>query len=111
MKILVVTLLLSVSFYNLVFSQNVSYGTYQFLDLPNSAKVAALGGTQIALADNDLGLTFYNPSLLKDSMRNQLSANKDAVKAKMYVNLEGLLKFEFETDNTKSTYYIVKKDI
>ncbi len=75
MKILVVTLLLSVSFYNLVFSQNVSYGTYQFLDLPNSAKVAALGGTQIALADNDLGLTFYNPSLLKDSMRNQLSVN------------------------------------
>ena len=46
-----------------------------------------------------------------DLLKEILSANKDAVKAKMYVNLEGLLKFEFETDNTKSTYYIVKKDI
>jgi hypothetical protein len=46
-----------------------------------------------------------------DLLKEILSANKDAVKAKMYVNLEGLLKFEFETDNTKSTYYMVKKDI
>jgi hypothetical protein len=46
-----------------------------------------------------------------DLLKEILSANKDAVKAKMYVNLEGLLKFEFETANTKSTYYIVKKDI
>ena len=46
-----------------------------------------------------------------DLLKEILSTNKDAVKAKMYVNLEGLLKFEFETDNTKSTYYIVKKDI
>ncbi len=59
----------------LLFSQIGGDGTYRFLDLTNSAKVAALGGTQIAFTDNDLDLTFYNPSLLSDSMRNQLSIN------------------------------------
>ena len=57
------------------FGQTGGSGTYQFLDLTNSAKVAALGGDQIALSDNDVALTFYNPSLLSDSMRNQLSVN------------------------------------
>lgn len=75
MKIGIVVVLLSVLCSNLLFGQNGSNGTYQFLDLPNSAKVAALGGTQLALTDNDVGLSFYNPSLLKDSMRNQLSVN------------------------------------
>lgn len=46
-----------------------------------------------------------------DLLKEILSANKDAVKAKMYVNLEGLLKLSFETTNTESTYYMVKKDI
>ena len=61
--------------FGLLFSQIGGDGTYRFLDLTNSAKVAALGGTQIAFTDNDLDLTFYNPSLLSDSMRNQLSIN------------------------------------
>lgn len=46
-----------------------------------------------------------------DLLKEILVANKDAEKAKMYVNLEGLLKLSFETENIKSTYYIVKKDI
>ena len=50
-------------------------GTYKFLDLTNSAKVAALGGTQIAITDNDIALPFYNPSLLTDSMKNQVAVN------------------------------------
>jgi hypothetical protein len=46
-----------------------------------------------------------------DVLKEILSANKDADKAKISVNLEGLMKLEFEEENTKSTYYIVKKDI
>lgn len=75
MKKLFVTLLLIGYPLGLLFSQVGGDGTYRFLDLTNSAKVAALGGTQIAFTDNDLELTFYNPSLLSDSMRNQLSIN------------------------------------
>jgi len=72
---LFLTLLLFGYPFCLLFSQIGGDGTYRFLDLTNSAKVAALGGTQIAFTDNDLELTFYNPSLLSDSMRNQLSIN------------------------------------
>lgn len=75
MKTLFLTLLLIGYPFCLLFSQIGGDGTYRFLDLTNSAKVAALGGTQIAFTDNDLDLTFYNPSLLSDSMRNQLSIN------------------------------------
>ena len=46
-----------------------------------------------------------------DVFKEILSANKDASKSKISVNLEGLMKLEFETTNTKSIYYIVKKDI
>jgi len=50
--------------------------TYQFLELTNSARIAALGGTQIALEDStDLNLAAYNPASLHHSMSNQLLVN------------------------------------
>jgi len=49
----------------------------------------------------------FNSDLLKEI----LSYNKEYTSAKMFVNLEGLIKLEFKTDKTTSTYYIVKKDI
>lgn len=50
--------------------------TYQFLELSNSARIAALGGTQVAVNDStDLNLPFYNPSLLTKNMSNQLLFN------------------------------------
>jgi hypothetical protein len=50
--------------------------TYSFLNLTNSARMAALGGNQIAINDSaDLNVSYNNPSLLKPDMRNQLSVN------------------------------------
>ncbi|MBT3385589.1 MAG: type IX secretion system protein PorQ [Prolixibacteraceae bacterium] len=50
--------------------------TYQFLELSNSARIAALGGTQIAISDStDLNLPFYNPALLQKQMDNTLLVN------------------------------------
>jgi len=50
--------------------------TYQFLTLTNSARVAALGGNQVAVNDScDLNLPYYNPALLRGSMANQLLIN------------------------------------
>ena len=49
----------------------------------------------------------FNSDLLKEI----LSCNKDAGDAKIYINLEGLIKLEFKTNKTISTYYIVKKDV
>lgn len=49
----------------------------------------------------------FNSDLIKDVF----SCNKDYKSAKMSINLEGLIKFEFKTNTTTSTYYIVKKDV
>jgi hypothetical protein len=45
---------------------------YNFLELPNSAKITALGGLNISSIGNDLGLAMYNPSLLSSDMENQI---------------------------------------
>ncbi len=49
--------------------------TYQFLELPHSALIGALGGKMVALQDNDPVLGYYNPSLLNKKMHQQLSIN------------------------------------
>ncbi|WP_116125712.1 type IX secretion system protein PorQ [Lewinella sp. IMCC34183] len=46
---------------------------YEFLNLPNSASVAALGGHHIAVVDDDLTLAARNPSLLNPGLDGALS--------------------------------------
>ena len=45
---------------------------YNFLELPSSPKITALGGINISSIGNDLGLAMYNPSLLNEAMEHQL---------------------------------------
>ncbi len=50
--------------------------TYQFLELTNSARIAALGGNQIAILDTtDLNLPYHNPASLHKAMGNKILAN------------------------------------
>lgn len=50
--------------------------TYQFLELTNSARIAALGGTQVAINDStDLNLPFHNPALLHEKMAQTVLVN------------------------------------
>lgn len=49
--------------------------TYAFLDLDNSARVAALGGNLISVQDNDLNVAYFNPSLLNDEMNGEIGMN------------------------------------
>ena len=46
---------------------------YEFLNLPNSATQAAMGGHHIALRDDDLSLASRNPSLLNSLMDRRLA--------------------------------------
>jgi len=46
---------------------------YSFLDLPVSSRIAALGGTNISLLDNDLSFAFRNPALLSADKDKQIS--------------------------------------
>ena len=46
---------------------------YEFLNMPASARVAALGDNFLASKDNDITLTLTNPSLITRNMDNHLS--------------------------------------
>lgn len=46
---------------------------FQSLDLPMSARMAALGGKSCAINDNDLNLAIWNPALLRPEMSSQLA--------------------------------------
>jgi hypothetical protein len=48
---------------------------YQFLEITNSARIAALGGKAVAATDDDLNFPFHNPSLLTPSLHNYLVLN------------------------------------
>ena len=49
--------------------------TYEFLNLPVSARVGALGGNAIATKDDDISLSYHNPALLDSGMSNKLALN------------------------------------
>jgi hypothetical protein len=48
---------------------------FQFLEVSNSARVAALGGGAVAIRDNDLDLPYFNPSLLNETMNHHITLN------------------------------------
>src|SRR4051812_16024548 len=55
-----------------LFAQEGGSAVYSFLEIPASARVAALGGTYITVKDNDLNAALQAPSLLNSSMNNSL---------------------------------------
>jgi hypothetical protein len=71
-KKIILCFLICCLFHNLAFSQ-AGKGVYQFLDLPISSRIAAMGGTNVSLKDNDINFSFCNPSLLTDKTNNFLS--------------------------------------
>jgi len=45
---------------------------YNFLKLPNTPQLSALGGINVSAISNDAGMAFNNPSLLREEMQGQL---------------------------------------
>ena len=71
-------IILILAFFSFSFSSIAQIGgqaVYSFLNLTNSARVAALGGNIISINDNDLNLSFENPSLLNPEMNNNFVLN------------------------------------
>ncbi len=50
---------------------------YEFAAMPSSARVTALGGSQITVLDDDHTLAWSNPAVLNDSMHNRLSVSQN----------------------------------
>lgn len=72
--------ILFVSFIVLFLSHNLTAqtggnNTFEFLNLPAVARIAALGGNHISMLDNDINLSFQNPAVLNEQMKNSLSFN------------------------------------
>ncbi|HET9432186.1 MAG TPA: hypothetical protein VFO37_00455, partial [Chitinophagaceae bacterium] len=47
---------------------------FNFLKLPNTPQLTALGGINVSVTSNDVGLAFNNPALLKKEMHTQMNA-------------------------------------
>lgn len=58
----------------LVFAQGGN-SVYPFLNIPVSARQAALGGDAVSIRDYDVNFAAVNPALLNADMHNQLSVN------------------------------------
>ena len=54
------------------FQGQTTKGAYGFLDMTGSARVAALGNTDIAIYDSDIQLAVYNPALINSDMHNDI---------------------------------------
>src|SRR5947207_13284398 len=66
-RLLAITYCLLLSAYCLK-AQEGGSTTYSFLNVPASARVAAMGGTFLSVKDNDLNVGLQNPALLNPSM-------------------------------------------
>src|SRR5690606_708104 len=65
--------LLSVS--SLSFAQIGGDGVFKFLNLPNSASIAALGGTFPVSTENDISSNYQNPSLISNDNNSSIALN------------------------------------
>ena len=57
------------------FGQIGGKSVYQFLNLVQSPRQAALGGKTVTVVDYDVNQAFYNPATINEKMHNRLSAN------------------------------------
>lgn len=53
----------------------VSPNSFSFLNIANNARINALGGVNVSLADNDINLFSFNPALLDSSQAGQIGLN------------------------------------
>lgn len=67
-------LFILITFYIQAYSQ-AGTGVYQFLELPVSSRLAALGSANVSLHDNDINFAFQNPALLTSETHNMIGLN------------------------------------
>jgi hypothetical protein len=58
-----------------LFAQTIGGSSvFNFLKLPHTPQLTALGGINVSVPSNDVGLAFNNPALLKKEMHTQMNA-------------------------------------
>ncbi len=66
-------LLIALTLSGSAYSQLGGNSVYEFINLPVSARVTALGGNLLSTKDNDLNVALVNPALLTDTMNNNMA--------------------------------------
>jgi len=69
------TLFFLLIFSQITFAQIGGNNIYEFINLPISARVSALGGNLITVKDDDNALAYRNPSVLNPLMHKQITFN------------------------------------
>jgi hypothetical protein len=72
MKHKITGILIFLSLFEMAYSGN---GVFQFLDLPVSSRMAALGGKHVSMADPDINFALLNPALLSKQTDNMIGLN------------------------------------
>lgn len=67
------TILLSLLFISDLHAQIGGDGVYRFLNMPSSARAAAMGGNFLAVKDGDITQALFNPSVISPEMDNNLA--------------------------------------
>lgn len=57
------------------YTQPGGQGVYDFLNLTDAARIAAVGGENVSLPINDPSIVFHNPAMLKETMSHRLTLN------------------------------------
>lgn len=68
-------LLLSFFISSVAVAQSQSGRVYEFINLPSTARITAMGGYAVPGLDKDLGMALFYPSLLTSDLSRQLSLN------------------------------------
>ncbi len=73
-KIIFIVVLCTI-FCGSVQAQTGGQNSFQFVNLPGNAHVAALGGMNVSTYDRDVNMVWQNPALLRDTMKQYLSVS------------------------------------
>ncbi|MES2332211.1 MAG: type IX secretion system protein PorQ [Bacteroidota bacterium] len=68
--------IIGICYFNNLHSQTLGgNAVFNFLSHPNTAQLSALGGVNISTIGNDVGMSYQNPSLLRDGMHQQVNTS------------------------------------
>jgi len=84
LRFLIVSAVLTFAGSAYVFAQSGSGGTFEFLNLTNSARIAAIGGNFLPVRDNDVTVALANPSVISPEMNNSLAMSFVSYMAENY---------------------------
>ncbi|MBK6935485.1 MAG: hypothetical protein IPH18_00270 [Chitinophagaceae bacterium] len=70
-KLIIISLIVSIQ----ISAQSLGGNSvFNFLKLSNSPQLTALGGVNVSVLNDDVGMTFQNPALLSPAMHAQVNA-------------------------------------